>query len=84
LTIEWDEEKDISRIWLAEVDFAHVREFFLDAKQGEQWQEIARGTTIGANKVIEIPTTRAKQIRLRITQVAGPININEFQVYSPK
>lgn len=84
LSIEWDEEKDISRIWIAEVDFANTREFFVEAKQGDEWQEIARGTTIGANKVIEVPTTRTKQIRLRITQVAGPININEFQVYSPK
>jgi hypothetical protein len=83
LTIDLGEETEITRVWLAEIDFANTREFTIEVEQAGAWKEVARGTTIGANKAIPLNATKARHIRLNILKADGPININEFQVFSP-
>jgi hypothetical protein len=83
LTMDLGGEIEISRVWLAETDFAHTRGFTLEVEQGGTWKEVARGTTIGPDKSIDLEAAKGRQIRLRILKAEGPININEFQVFSP-
>jgi hypothetical protein len=83
LAIDLGEETEVSRVWLAETDFAHTREFTIEVEQGGTWKEIARGTTIGPDKALTLKATKARHIRLNILKADGPININEFQVFAP-
>lgn len=84
LTIDLGAETAISRAWIAEVDFAHTREFSIEVMQGDAWKEVARGTTIGPNRALTFRSVRSRQIRLNILKADGPININEFQVFAPR
>lgn len=83
LAIDLGEERDIGRVWLAESDFANTREFAIQVETGGGWREIAHGTVIGADRTIEFPVVRARRVRLSVIKAAGPININEFQVFQP-
>ena len=74
-------EKEISKVVASEIEWPETREFAVEIKQGDAWKEVARGTTIGSDKVITISPVKARYIRLNVTKAEGPININEFQVY---
>ena len=57
--------------------------FAIEIKQAEAWKEVARGTTIGAEKEIVIAPFKALFVRLNVFKAERPININEFQVFAP-
>ncbi len=59
-------------------------EFTIEIKHGETWKQIPRGTTIGADKTIELPPVRAREVRLRVLKAKRPININELQIFPPE
>ncbi len=82
LAVDLGEEKEIGRVWISEIEWPETREFAIEVKQGDAWQEVARGTTIGADKDITFAPVKARRIRLNVFKAAGPININEFQVFS--
>jgi hypothetical protein len=82
LNVDLGAEQTISRVWLAESDFANTREFAIEVQQGETWKEVARGTTIGRDCPIEFAPVKARVIRLHILKADGPINVNEFQVFA--
>lgn len=84
IAVDLGEEREIGRVWLAEVEWRETREFAIEIKQGETWKEIARGTTIGADKDIAFAPVKARYIRLHVFKAARPININEFQVFAPE
>lgn len=83
LTVDLGEEREIGRVWLAESDFANTREFAIEAEAGGVWREIARGSAIGADRTLDFPKLKTRQVRLHVLKADGPININEFQVLSP-
>lgn len=74
-----DDERTVVQIQIQE-----TREFVIEIKQGGAWKEIARGTTIGAEKEITFAPVRARHVRLNVFEVVRPIDINEFQVFSPE
>jgi alpha-L-fucosidase len=45
-----------------------IEEFVFDAWDGENWQELARGTTIGYKRMLRTDNTAAQKVRLRIMQ----------------
>jgi hypothetical protein len=94
LEIDLGKERDISHCWLSEsedrfwpieTDRGNIREFTIEAKEDSEWKELARGTNIGADKVIKFAPYKARYVRLNIIKSAGqgPIHINEFQVFAP-
>ena len=44
-----------ARVLVSEIEWKETREFTIEVKQGDAWKEVARGTTIGANKDIAFP-----------------------------
>ncbi len=84
LAVDLGEEKEIGSVWISEIEWPEAQEFTVELKQGEMWKEIARGTTIGADKTIEFPPVHAREIRLHVLQAKRPININEFQIFPPE
>jgi len=83
LAVDLGEEKEIGSVWISEIEWPETQEFTIEIKQGETWKEIARDTTIGADKAIEFPPVRAREVRLRVLKAKRPININEFQIFPP-
>ncbi len=83
LAVDLGEEKEIGRVWISEIEWPETREFALEVKQGNAWKEVARGTTIGADKDISFAPVRAREVRLHVFKAERPINISEFQVFSP-
>ena len=59
-----------------------VREFIIEAFEGESWREIASGTTIGYKRILPLEreiTTDA--IRIRFLDSRGPLTIARIAVY---
>jgi len=83
LEVDLGDEKEIGRVLVSEIEWPETREFAIEIKQGEVWQEVARGTTIGAEKEIVIAPVKARFVRLNVFKAELPININEFQVFAP-
>jgi hypothetical protein len=79
--IDLGEEKEIGHVWISEVEWPETREFAIEVKQGDAWKEVARGTTIGADKEITFAPVKARYVRLNVFKAERPININEFQVF---
>jgi hypothetical protein len=84
LAVDLGEEKEIGRVWISEIEWPETREFALEYKLGDTWQEIARGTTIGADKDIIFAPVKARYVRLNVFKAERPININEFQIFPPE
>ena len=81
LAVDLGEEQEIGRVWISEIEWPETREFAIEIKQGDTWKEVARGTTIGADKEIVFPPVKARVVRLNVSKAVRPININEFQVF---
>jgi hypothetical protein len=84
LAVDLGGEMEIGSVWISEIEWPETQEFTIEIKQGETWQEIARGTTIGADRTIEFEPVRAREIRLHVLKAKRPININEFQILAPE
>ncbi len=50
LAIDLGEEKEIGRVVISGIEWPETREFAIEVKQGDTWNEVARGTTIGADR----------------------------------
>jgi len=72
----------MDHVWISEIEWPETREFAIEVKAGDTWQEVARGTTIGPDKRIELGGIKTREIRLHVFNAQRPININEFQVFS--
>lgn len=84
LEIDLGEEREIGRVTVSEIEWPETREFAIEVKQGDAWQEVARGTTIGRDKEIAFAPVKARHIRLHVLKSERAININEFQVFPPE
>ncbi len=83
LAVDLGEEREIGSVWLAEIDYAFTRAFTIEVRQGADWKEVARGTTIGADRMMTFPPIKGRHVRLHVLKADGPINLNEFQVFAP-
>ena len=76
---------------------SNIQEYILEAKTGEIWREILRGTTLqegvkyekkrepmlGNIKILDFPPVTARQVRLNILKSKGSPSMVEFEVYAP-
>ncbi len=83
LEIDLGAEQLIGSVLVSEIEWQETREYAIEVKQGDTWKEVARGTTIGADKDIPVTPIRGRYVRLNVKQAANAININEFQVFPP-
>jgi alpha-L-fucosidase len=58
-----------------------VESFALDAWDGKEWNEIARGTTVGYKRLLRFPAVRAGKVRVRILSARASASISEFGLY---
>ncbi len=86
LQVDLGSETLIGRAWLSEVEWQETREFVIETRLTEtgEWKELARGTTIGADKTLDFTPVKARFVRLRILKTERDTNINEFQLFAPE
>ena len=71
----------VSRVLIDEAYAGRVRKFELQAKQGDAWQTIFTGETIGRHFTHTFPSITAQQLRLNILDASEGPTITEFQVF---
>ena len=82
IAIDLGAEVEIKRAMVSEIEYPNTREFAIEVKQGSEWKEVARGTSVGRNRGIGFGPVKAREVRLNILKAEGPLNINEFQVFA--
>jgi alpha-L-fucosidase len=84
-TIELDlgREKTFNRIMLQEYiqRGQRIEEFVFDLWDGENWRELARGTTVGYKRILRINNTTVQKVRLRILQSRVCPTISCFSLF---
>lgn len=59
-----------------------IEEVAIDAWQNDKWEEIAKATSIGGNRLIRLPVdVSASKVRLRITKSPVSIALSDFGIY---
>lgn len=48
-----------------------VEAFAFDIREGDGWKEIARGTTVGYQKLLRFPAVETEKVRLRVLRARG-------------
>ncbi|MGD9563299.1 MAG: alpha-L-fucosidase [Pyrinomonadaceae bacterium] len=60
-----------------------IESFAVDAWQNRGWKEVAKGTSIGANRLVRLPAkVETRRVRLRITRSAVSIALSEFGLFA--
>ncbi|MCX6997441.1 MAG: discoidin domain-containing protein [Kiritimatiellaeota bacterium] len=73
----------VGRAVIREVSSPHTRQFVVEFLDGQTWQPLAHGTTIGGTKVLDFETVTARRFRLNILAAADVPSIEEFRLYPP-
>jgi alpha-L-fucosidase len=84
LEVDLGEPRLVDRAMIDEGSWNRVRQFELQAQQGEDWKTIASGTTLGPTKEISFPAVTARVVRLNILKANDVPTICEFEVYEHK
>lgn len=73
----------INAVWLSEdIDRGQrVESFEIQALCHNQWQRVARGTTIGHSRIVTFPDVMSDSLRLQITQTRALPHIARFEAY---
>lgn len=84
LTTDLGAPQDVSIVELREpVRFGQrVASYRVEAKVGDAWQEVARGTTIGRRRLLRFPVTRAQEWRVVIDSARADVALSQFALYT--
>jgi alpha-L-fucosidase len=84
LIVELDRERTFNVVRLREYLplGQRVEAFALDTWQDNNWQELARGTSIGNCKLVRVTRVATTKVRLRITQAPVCPAISELALFS--
>lgn len=58
-----------------------IRSYVVEALEGNRWNKIAEGSSVGYKRIHEIENLRTRQLRLRVTNAVGTVNIKSFSLY---
>lgn len=59
----------------------HVERFSLEIWDGEHWQGIARGTTIGNQRLLQFPVATASRVRLKVEETRARPNLTGLGLF---
>jgi alpha-L-fucosidase len=84
VTIDLGEDTLIDRVRLQEYIplGQRIAAFSLEVHRGDGWEEIARGTTIGARRILCFPAVKTDRIRLAIESSLACPTLSTFEVYA--
>lgn len=84
LVLELPEARAFDRVLLQEpIELGQrVRAFRIEVEDGGGWRELARGTTIGYRRILAVPRTSAKRVRLAIDDARAAPAIATFGLFA--
>ena len=83
LEVDLGKDEQVGHVQIIEQSGPRTKEFTVEYRVGDTWKELARGTTIGENKMINFPPVTARHVRLNILKASGVPTIDEFCVLPP-
>ena len=83
LEVDLGKPMTFNRVKISEA-YDRVRDFELEAKDGDRWQTFARGTRIGDDYSRQFDPVTARLVRLHILKATDGPTIWEFQLLAPK
>ena len=81
LQLDLKSPKMVDRVVVDEGDWGRVQAYTIEAKVGDKWQVLAKGTTLGRRKSITIKPTTAQLFRLNIQKANEVPTICEFELH---
>ena len=81
LEVDLGQSTSISRVVIDEAYEDRIRKFELQAQQGDDWQTIFAGETVGRNFTRKFPPITARRVRLNILEATEGPTIWEFQLF---
>jgi len=83
LDLTWDAPTTFDRVRLEEPLFLgqRVRSFTLLAEVEGVWRELARGTTVGARRILVFPPVQSTRLRVRIDDARAAPALDTVQVF---
>jgi alpha-L-fucosidase len=84
IVIELGQNEDLGGVWLEEaIAFGQqVEAFAVDARKWGGWFEVARGATIGAQRILDLTPVNADAVRIRILASQAPPVLSRVMVYA--
>lgn len=76
-------QRRVDRVVLQE-DLAHgqmVRRFRVEARTGNRWQEVARGSTIGYKRILVFDAVEATAVQVVVEESLGPVHLKPAAVH---
>ena len=58
-----------------------ISSFIVESEENGKWKEIATGTTVGYKRILQVPVTTTRHIRVKITQSKACPVMNEIAVF---
>jgi alpha-L-fucosidase len=83
LEVDLGKDQEVGRVEIIEASHPRTEAFAIEYRVNDTWKELARGTTIGENKVIAFPPVTARHVRLNILKANEVPTIEEFRVLTP-
>ena len=87
LIIEFEQTTSFNRLVVQEFIALgqRIKEFNIEIKQGDQWEKVAEGTTIGYKRIFRLPEVRTTAVRLNILNARACPTISNIEIYhAPK
>jgi alpha-L-fucosidase len=81
VTVDLQAEATVTQIRLSDAPYGRTQEFSVEAQVNGEWKEVAKGTVIGADLVLDIPPVRAQKFRLNIRKASDTPVVAEFQIF---
>jgi len=84
LQVELDEPATVGEVVIKEAYSGRVKEFVIEARKGDEWKALHKGTTLGEHFHATIDPVAADAFRLNILRAIEGPTIWEFQLIPPK
>ncbi|MDP6046362.1 MAG: discoidin domain-containing protein [Phycisphaerae bacterium] len=82
LEVDLGEERTISRIVIAELQFPSTQQFTVQCRINGAWKEIVSGGAIAGAKKFTFPQVRTRRVRLNLIKTKDDVpTIGEFQLF---
>ena len=65
--------------WIGEGQ--RIQAFTVEVWQKDDWQEVARSTTVGHKKILTFPAVKARRVRISVTAALAPPLLSEVKVF---
>lgn len=83
IEVDLGQEMQIGEAVIKELSLPRTRQFAVECKRGDNWEELARGTTIAGEKRLLFGPVTARHVRLNILQADAEPTVEEFMLFAP-